>query len=78
MGAALKLTPLPSSLGGLFKRGQYPKVTVLADLENLDAEVFGQQCPSSNPSVALLEATHGENRLLAASPAHAGALGTSA
>src|SRR5712692_8810293 len=73
MGVALKLTHLPCSLGGLLSRGQFPKVTMLADLDDLDAVVRREQPPSSSPSLALLEAANGENGLFAVSPAHAGA-----
>ena len=73
MGVALKLTHLPCSLGGLLSRGQFPKGTMLADLDDLDAVVRREQPPSSSPSLALLEAANGEKGLFAVSPAHAGA-----
>ena len=73
MGVALKLAPLqfvrrPSSL-----ESDFPKVTILADRDDRDAEVRREKRPSGGPSVALLETTNGQNGLLAVSPAHAGA-----
>src|SRR6266852_928469 len=73
MGVALKLTHCSCSLGGLLSRGQFPQVTILADLDDLDAKVRREKRPSSSPSLALLEAANGENGLFAVSPAHAGA-----
>jgi hypothetical protein len=43
---------------------------VLMDLNDSDAEVRREKRPSGSPAVALLEAAHGENGLLAVSPAH--------
>src|SRR5262249_20885278 len=62
-----------SSLGGLLCWSQFPKLTILADCDDLDAEVCGEKRPRSSPSVALLETANGQNGLLAVSPAHAGA-----
>src|SRR5216683_3874773 len=73
MGVALKLTHCSCSLGGLLSRGQFPQVTILADLDDLDAKVRREKRPSSSPSLALLEAANGEHGLFAVSPAHAGA-----
>jgi hypothetical protein len=46
---------------------------MLTDLNDPDAEVRREQRPHGSPSVALLEAAHGEHGLFAVSPAHAGA-----
>ena len=48
-------------------------MTVLADRNDLDAEVLREKRPSGSPSVALLETAKGQHGLLAVSPAHAGA-----
>src|SRR5262249_14014945 len=62
-----------SSLGGLLCWSQFPKVTILADRDDLDAEVRREKRPCGSPSVALLETANGQNGLLAVSPAHTGA-----
>src|SRR5262249_56267197 len=62
-----------SSLGGLLCWSQFPKVTIFADCDDLDAEVCREKRPCGSPSVALLETANGQNGLLAVSPAHAGA-----